>query len=138
MQQVQDKPFLDKLGIWASGLCALHCLALPLLLPVLPFIGSLFFAQGWFEKTILSMSLIVGSWALFIGFYKYHRQMYPLYSLFVGGLIYWNKDIFGHDFEPITVAVGACLIIVAHITNMKLCKSCQSCDSGCSSSSEAG
>lgn len=134
MQQAAEKTFLDKLGIWASSLCALHCLLLPILIPLLPFIASLFFAQAWFEKTILSMSMIVGFCALFIGFYKYHRQIYPLYSLFLGGLIYWNKDIFGESYEPFTIAAGAFLIIVAHITNMRLCKSCQSCESGCTSS----
>lgn len=136
MQETVNRTFLDKLGIWASGLCALHCLSLPILIPLLPFVGSLFFAQDWFEKTILSMSMIVGFWALFIGFYRYHRQIYPLYSLALGGLIYWNKDIFGEQYEPFTIAVGAFLIIAAHFTNLKLCKSCKSCDSesGCASS----
>lgn len=136
MQVTEDKTFLDKLGIFASGLCALHCLSLPILIPLLPFISSFFFAQDWFEKTILSMSMIVGFWALFIGFYRYHRQIYPLYSLMLGGLIYWNKDIFGESYEPFTIAVGAILIIGSHLINLKLCKSCQSCDSesGCASS----
>ncbi|WP_158971265.1 MerC domain-containing protein [Paraglaciecola sp. L3A3] len=138
MQTTEDRSILDKLGIWASSLCALHCLALPILIPLLPLVGSLFFAQDWFEKTILSMSMIVGFWALFIGFYKYHRQIYPLYSLFLGGLIYWNKDIFGEQYEPFTIAIGAFLIIAAHVTNLKLCKSCHSCESDSDSGSGSG
>ena len=68
---------LDKLGIWASGLCAVHCVSLPVLLPVAPLIGASFFAQDWFEHAILVTSLIVGFWAMLSGYYRYHRQTYP-------------------------------------------------------------
>ncbi len=118
----------DKAGIWISSLCALHCLALPVLLPAVPLIASSFVAEAWFERTILSISILIGFIGLFIGFYKYHRQLYPLYSLTMGGLIYWNKDIFGHEYEPFTIALGALLIIVAHYINLKLCRACQNCE----------
>jgi hypothetical protein len=137
MQINTDKTLLDKLGIWASSLCAVHCLSLPILIPLLPLVGASFFAQNWFERTILSISMIVGFWALLSGFYRYHRQLYPLYSLMLGGLIYWNKGMFGDAYEPFTVAIGAFLIVAAHVANLKLCKSCRSCESTCSEASEA-
>ena len=112
---------LDKLGIWASGLCAVHCVSLPVLLPVAPLIGASFFAQDWFEHAILVTSLIVGFWAMLSGYYRYHRQTYPLLSIAAGGMIYWNKDILGETWEPLTVAVGAFLIIFAHLANQRLC-----------------
>lgn len=129
MASSNNKSMKDRLGIWASSLCALHCLLLPILIPVLPFVSASFFAQDWFEKTILSLSMIIGFWALLSGFYRYHRQLYPLYSLLLGGLIYWNKDMFGEAYEPFTIATGALLIVAAHITNINLCKSCSSCQS---------
>ncbi|WP_412971907.1 MerC domain-containing protein [Glaciecola sp. MF2-115] len=125
---------LDRIGIWVSSLCAVHCLLLPLLLPIAPLVASSFFAEVWFERMILSFSIMIGFAALFIGFHKYHRQLYPLYSLVLGGLIYWNKDIFGEQYEPFTIAIGAFLIIAAHITNMRLCKSCKTCEDECGSS----
>ncbi|MEO9946831.1 MerC domain-containing protein [Paraglaciecola sp.] len=134
MQVNNDRSLLDRLGIWASSLCALHCLLLPVLIPIIPFIGASFFAQGWFERTILSISMVVGFWALFSGFYRYHRQLYPLYSLALGGVIYWNKDMFGELYEPFIVATGAILIVGSHIVNLKLCQSCHDCKSGCASS----
>ena len=127
MSASNSKSLMDRIGIWTSGLCALHCLLLPALLPVIPFLGATIFAEAWFEKTILSLSMIIGFWALLTGFYRYHRQLYPIYSLLMGGLIYWNKDMFGHDYEPYTVAIGAVLIAAAHVVNMKLCKSCHTC-----------
>jgi hypothetical protein len=124
---------LDRLGVWVSSLCALHCLLLPLLLPIAPLVASSVFAEQWFERMILSFSILVGFAALFVGFHKYHRQMYPLYSLVLGALIYWNKNIFGHEYEPFTIAIGAVLIVAAHYTNMRLCKSCKVCDDECHS-----
>ena len=68
--------------------------------PIAPLVASSVFAEVWFERMILTFSILVGFAALFVGFHKYHRQLYPLYSLALGGLIYWNKDIFGHEYEP--------------------------------------
>ncbi|MDF2178707.1 MerC domain-containing protein [Aliiglaciecola sp. CAU 1673] len=128
MSNTNSSNLLDKMGIWASSLCALHCLLLPILVPLLPFVGASFFAENWFERSILTVSMIIGFWALLSGFYRYHRQLYPLYSLVLGGLIYWNKDMFGHDYEPFTIAIGALLIVAAHILNLRLCQACHQCD----------
>lgn len=127
---VRNNTKLDKLGVWITSLCALHCLALPILIAITPLIASTFFAAEWFEKTILSFSILIGFVALFIGFHKYHRQLYPLYSLALGAIIYWNKHAFGEAYEPITIAVGALFIIGAHILNLRLCKRCRSCKTG--------
>lgn len=128
MNKIEDNPAkLDRLGIWVSGLCALHCLALPVLIPLLPLIGSAFFAQVWFERLILSVSLLIGAVALLSGATRYHGKYYPMGLLATGGLIYWFKDIFGHEFEPFTIAVGALLIIAGHWVNMRLCRQCKCC-----------
>merc|ERR1712137_139935 len=71
MQSPIDNPtFLDRLGIWISSLCALHCLAIPLL----PLLASSMFGQTWFERTILSLSILIGSVALIIGAVRYHGK----------------------------------------------------------------
>jgi len=128
MNPIDDNPAkLDKLGIWVSSLCALHCLALPVLIPLLPLIGSTFFAQVWFERVILSISLIIGGIALFSGASRYHGQYYPLVLLFTGGAIYWYKDILGEAYEPFTIALGALLIVAGHWINMRLCRQCKCC-----------
>ena len=118
---------LDKLGVWVSALCAIHCIVVPLMLPIAPLVASSFFAQSWFEGSVLTLSLVIGFTALLIGFKNHHRQIYPMYSLAIGAIIYINKDIFGHDYEAYTVAVGASFIIAAHLINLKLCRKCESC-----------
>ena len=124
MQSPIDNPtILDRLGIWISGLCALHCLAIP----VLPLLASSVFGEVWFERTILSLSILIGSVALIAGAVRYHGQVYPLILLLTGGAIYWFKDMFGESGEPFTIAVGAMLIIVGHWINMRLCRKRRCC-----------
>lgn len=130
MALTTDNPTkLDKLGIWISGLCAFHCLSLPILIPLLPLVSSTFFAQLWFERTILIFSMVVGAVALISGAIRYHSQLYPVVMLAAGGLIYWHKNMFGEQFEPFTIAAGALLIVVAHMKNMRLCRQCRCCKS---------
>ncbi len=118
---------LDKLGIWISSLCALHCLALPVIVSLLPLVGSSFFAQAWFERAILTGSIIIGAVALISGAARYHGRYYPLALLVAGGVIYWNKGFFGEEIEPLAVTLGAALIVAGHWINMRLCRQCRCC-----------
>lgn len=119
--------WLDKLGVTATSLCALHCIFLPVLLPVLPLLGLSVVAEEAFEHFVLVASMVVGFIAIFSGFHRYHRKLYPFYSLALGGFVYASKDLLGETYEPVIVTVGAVLIIFAHILNIRLCRSCQSC-----------
>jgi len=121
---------LDKVGIAITSLCAIHCIMLPVLLPVIPLLGVTFLADEAFEKSVLLLTMVLGFIALFSGFHRYHRKLYPFYSLFLGGLIYWHKDILGHHWEPVVLTMGAAFVVLAHILNMRLCNQCSSCDDG--------
>lgn len=126
---------LDRIGITATSLCALHCILLPVLLPALPFLGLSFLADHSWEHVFLIFTAILGSVALFSGFKRYHRKLYPFYLLFLGVSIYWIKHDFSEELEVYFIIVGASLIVAAHFINLKLCNSCKECsDSGCQSS----
>ena len=114
---------LDKTGIWVTTLCALHCLALPVILPLLSVIGLSFIGEEFLELTILSLSIVIGLIALGFGVRK-HAQWYPLLLLICGGAVYWNKDSFGEFAEPLVILIGAGLIIAAHWVNLRLVRSC--------------
>lgn len=110
---------LDKTGIWVTTLCALHCLLLPVILPMLSLIGLSFIGATLLERIILGTSLVVGLIALLAGVRK-HSRFYPLILLFAGGVIYWHKDSLGAMGEPIIILIGASLIIAAHWVNLRL------------------
>ncbi len=118
---------LDKLGIAATSLCGLHCILLPILLPALPLLGMSFLADHAWEHAFLILTAILGSVALFSGFKRYHRKMYPFYLLFLGITIYWQKHGFAESIQPFFIIIGASLIVAAHIVNLKLCNSCKQC-----------
>jgi hypothetical protein len=126
---------LDRIGITATSLCALHCILLPVLLPALPLLGLSFLADHAWEHVFLIITAILGTVALFSGFKKYHRRLYPFYLLFLGIGIYWIKHDFSEAIQPYFIIIGASLIVAAHIINLKLCNSCKQCtDEGCESS----
>jgi len=118
---------LDRIGITATSLCALHCILLPVLLPALPLLGLSFLADHAWEHIFLMITAVLGTVALFSGFKKYHRRIYPFYLLFLGVAIYWIKHDFPEDVQPYFIVIGASLIVAAHIINLKLCNSCKQC-----------
>jgi phosphoglycerol transferase MdoB-like AlkP superfamily enzyme len=126
---------LDRIGITATSLCALHCILLPVLLPTLPLLGLSFLADHTWEHVFLLITAVLGSVALLSGFKKYHRRIYPFYLLFLGVAIYWVKHDFSENIQPYFIIIGASLIVAAHLINLKLCNSCKQCtDESCKSS----
>lgn len=128
---MQDKinkdNWMDRMSITATSLCAVHCIFLPVLLPVLPLLGLSVVAEDTFEHIVLLITLVMGFIALFAGFHKYHRKLYPFYSLALGGIVYASKHEVSESVQPYFIVVGASLIIFAHILNIRLCRSCKSC-----------
>ncbi|WP_371186926.1 MerC domain-containing protein [Thalassotalea maritima] len=118
---------LDRLGITATSLCALHCILLPILLPLLSLFGLEAWASHEAEHVFLFATLILGSFALFSGFKRYHRKIYPFYLLFLGGFIYWHKHSVDESVQPLMIIVGASLLVAAHVINLRLCNSCRTC-----------
>lgn len=120
---------LDKVGIAITSLCAIHCIMLPVLLPLLPLMGLTVAHNHAFERIILLITMVLGFITLFAGFHRYHRKLYPFYSLFIGGFIYWQKDLFGPAYEHYILIVGASFVVLAHLLNLRLCNHCHSCES---------
>ncbi len=118
---------LDRIGITATSLCALHCILLPVILPALPLLGVSFLADHVWEHVFLVFTAILGTIAMFSGFKRYHRKLYPFYLLILGVVIYWQKHDFSEDVQPFFIIIGATLIVAAHIINIKLCNSCRQC-----------
>lgn len=121
------KNLLDKIGIAITSLCAIHCLLLPLMLPVLPLLGASFVADELFEDSILAVTMVLGAFALYSGYKRYHNRLYPFILLGLGGFIYWQKDILGVEAEPFTVMAGATLVVIAHLVNIRLCRRNNNC-----------
>jgi hypothetical protein len=119
---------LDRIGITATSLCALHCILLPVILPLLPLLGLGFLADHTWEHVFLLLTATLGTVAIYSGFKHYHKRLYPIYLLYLGVIIYWVKHDFSPALEPFFIIGGSSFIIAAHFVNIKLCNSCKQCE----------
>lgn len=119
----------DHAGIWASAVCAVHCIVLPIALPVL----AVTIQNPWIEITILVLAVAAGFLALRSS-YRHHRSRLPavLWTfgmvILVGG--HWKVllEVFSgqpssHDAGSaafILTALGGAAIVTAHIVNLAL------------------
>ncbi|KLT66586.1 MerC domain-containing protein [Pedobacter sp. BMA] len=116
---------LDKLGITASTLCAVHCAALPFVMTVLPLWGLDFLANDAVEITMIALSLVLGIWSLARGYRSQHHSIRPLFILICGFILIAS----GHflpvaHFEAILIPLGGITIAAAHFTNLRMLKNC--------------
>ena len=125
---------LDRLGISASLLCAVHCAILPLAMTVLPLLGVGFLAHGGFEVAMVALSVVIGVLSLGRS-YRIHRRLNPIFMMIAGAVIL-GFNLLGHSshnetleaLHPFIALLGGIMIISAHRVNMKLCSSCARCE----------
>lgn len=130
---MSPQTILDKSSISLSALCAVHCLALPIITVMSPaLIGSAVAEESfhrWLAFVVLPISLV----ALFMG--CRHHQQRGVVTLGVSGLLVlvctaiFGHDLFGEVGEKIATVVGAGMIALAHFRNYRLCRQHHNCRS---------
>ena len=119
---------LDKVGIGASLLCAIHCALLPVLFTTLPLLGVEVLENENLELGFIIFSLIVGCFALYNGYKKHHHKILPLFVFVAGIVLLFFANFFLEDnAETIVKISGAAIIITSHILNWYNCKHCKIC-----------
>lgn len=124
--------YWDKLGIAGSGLCLIHCLAIPVVAGALPSLGIAFLADESVHG-ILAFVLIALAGLAFIPGYRRHRDRRVVMLMTSGlGLILfatWGEawiDLHGGG-ETILSITGSLLLIWAHYRNHSFCQACSTC-----------
>ena len=114
----------DALGIVTSIACAIHCALLPVLMSTLPVFGINIIDNIYFEWGMILLAFVVGSYSLFHGYIKHHRNLLPVYIFSVGFFLLVIKQFF-HKSEyrlDYWLLAGAVLLIIsAHYYNYRLC-----------------
>ncbi len=118
---------LDRVGALTSFACAIHCMALPLVITLLPLLGLAWLADERIEICFLSISALLGISSICYGVRK-HGRKHCLAIVGVG----ISLMVIGHMAEdsPLGVIAAVCGglgIATAHVVNNKLCKTCFSC-----------
>jgi len=124
--------YYDKFAIGLSLLCTLHCLALPLLILLLPTVSTVFLSDEGFHFYMVMMVLPISSFALWVG-YKQHGSSKILLQGILGLIILSITVFFGHEklgeiTEKLLTLLGSGFICYAHYLNYKNCQQQGNCD----------
>jgi len=117
---------LDKIAISTSALCAIHCLSLPLLLGLLPALGTTVFGDESFHILLLWMVIPLSLIALTLGC-RTHKDKLVILSGSVGLTTLLVAAMLGHNLlgetgERIVTLLGASAIAISHLRNYTLCR----------------
>ena len=124
-------PYLDRIGVFLSATCLLHCLALPVLLTIAPITQTGLLDEQTFHLVLLWFILPVSLIALGIGC----RQHKDLPILLLGGTglsLLLFAGLVGHSIltptaeRGVTIVAGL-ILAAAHLRNFKICRA-TNCD----------
>ena len=116
----------DKFAISLSLMCAIHCLATPLLLALLPSLAALQLDSEAFHVWLAVAVIPTSIYALTLGC-KQHKR-YQLLVLGSTGLVLLvlalvlGEDRIGEAGEKVLTSLGACFVAVGHWFNYRLCR----------------
>jgi len=116
----------DKTAISLSIICALHCLALPSLLVLLPSLTALNLADEVVHLWMLAAVIPISIYALTMGCRKHKRLgivalgLVGITTLIAAALL--GHDVLGETGEKIIVTTGAFIIAISHWQNHQLCR----------------
>ena len=108
--------WLDIASMGLSGLCVIHCLALPFLVAFLPVIG-VFTDNDWVHPILVMIAAPLSLWAIIS---SNAWRKWRVSALVVVGLAMLGLAAFVDAFQPIEVAmsvIGASCIAAAHLLN---------------------
>jgi len=135
------KVHLDRFAIALSSICAIHCIALPLVAGLVPLLAVATNHENalhefWFHQFILIFILPVSIFALIVG-YRLHHQLTPVLigatglvilttiALFADILI--SQQIIPRSVETLSTVLGGIIHAIGHIANVLATKSYRTC-----------
>ena len=134
----------DRVGAYASTICAVHWLITGVALGLLSFAGLGFIGSIGADLTFLAITIGIASIAIFHGIKKHHSIKPAM--IFVGGLvsIVLGHFVFKHDhtanpvlhsqdvLSTIFSVMGGLCFVLFHIVNLRMQKACgcEHCSTG--------
>ena len=112
----------DLWGVVISGICVVHCLAVPVVLLLFPTVGISLFPQEDITHVVLLGFILGVAGVAFITGYPVHGQWPPVLWLMLGLVFiffatFLAHDLIGHNWEPVFAILGSLALIRAHYLN---------------------
>jgi uncharacterized membrane protein YfcA len=123
---------VDRIGVFASAACFVHCLATPIVLSLLPVYAHLLPSEEHTHRILALFITIVGAVAIVTG-YRRHKRPSVLLLMGAGLALIFAGAFFGdrlpsHWAEVAITLAGSCCLIAAHRKNHTFCRNCKACD----------
>jgi MerC mercury resistance protein len=124
----------DKLGIWASTLCVVHCIVTPVLISVSAVFAHFIPGEEKTHRTLAVGVATLGAIALVKGFRTHgRRRILGLIALGLGFIFagaFYGDRLPSHGYEVAVTMTGSALMICAHRMNHTFCNDCRRCTGG--------
>ncbi|MBP7273632.1 MAG: MerC domain-containing protein [Saprospiraceae bacterium] len=113
-----NKTNLDIAGAFASGLCALHCSALPLIIS-LTSVSSLSFLQTELFEWLFIVTAVLIAVPAFLNGYKLHRNVWILSAAFFSFFVILSSHSLPEQWHHWANAAGGCMLVFTHLMNYR-------------------
>lgn len=126
---------MDRIGSWASAICAVHCLLTGVALGALSIMGLGFLASTGAEIAFFATAIVVGSFAI-VGGYRRHGSVVPglIFAAGVASLLFAHlRTGSGHSaVETVFSVLGGLTLVAFHFANQRMRRKCEcpDCRSG--------
>ncbi len=120
---------LDNFGLTVSAVCAIHCILLPILIILSPYIELAFFTSHEFHETLMYFILPTSLIAFTLGCRKHNDDIVKLggiCAIFVL-LIAISLHEFSEVLSVILTLFASSLLIFTHLRNRNLCEKNEYC-----------
>jgi hypothetical protein len=123
-----ERKYGDFAGIAVSTMCAVHCVAVPLLLATATASGVSWLLEERLDWLFLAASSVIGWMSWLPAYRRLHRRKACL-TLFATGILSIATGRLAPEGVPDTpfVVFGAALIVSGHAANQYFCRSCRRC-----------
>lgn len=113
--------YLDTLGIAASSLCLVHCLAMPLVITALPLLG-LQFLEGHAAHVLLAAFVLSFALLAIVPGYLKHRRKDILGMMLIGLALvlyatFCAQTTLGETWEVPLITAGNLVLVATHFRN---------------------
>ena len=118
----------DRVGIWASALCIVHCTITPVLLSYSAVFAHFLPSEEKVHRSLAVGIAAIGLLALLRGYRKHRRKRVWGFMGTGLGLIFaaawWGDHLPSHWMEVVVNLLGSSFMILAHRTNHTFCRDC--------------
>ena len=123
-----NQELVDTTGACLSFACAFHCMATPLLIAVLPFIGLTFLIGERAEFVLIIIATVLATGSLVWGV-RHHRS-WQVFLILVAAVafIVIGRTVIEGSYAVVFHTASGILLAAAHLVNRHLCKTCPACE----------